>query len=99
LKRRPLERRLGAAAGGVKSGLAQNSERPIPEHAIEDVVYACVRDWGGSISAEHGIGLIKKPYLSYSRTPEQLALMKLLKSALDPRGILKSRQGVSRPRG
>jgi FAD/FMN-containing dehydrogenase len=63
-------------------------ERPFPEHAIEDVVYASVRDWGGSISAEHGIGVIKKPYLAYSRTPEELALMKVVKAALDPRGIL-----------
>ena len=61
---------------------------PFPEHAIEELVYTCVRDWGGSISAEHGIGLIKRPYLSYSRTPQELALMKLVKSALDPQGIL-----------
>jgi hypothetical protein len=43
---------------------------------------------GGSISGEQGIDLIKKLYLSYSPTPEELALMKLLKSALAPRGIL-----------
>jgi hypothetical protein len=47
-----------------------------------------LRDWGGSISGEQGIGLIKMPYHSYSPTSEELALMKLLKSALAPRGIL-----------
>lgn len=63
-------------------------DRPFPEHAIDDVIYGCVRDWGGSISAEHGIGLLKKPYLGFSRTPEELAIMRTLKRALDPAGIL-----------
>jgi len=43
---------------------------------------------GGSISAEHGIGLLKKPYLGYSRSPEELELMRAIKRALDPLGIL-----------
>lgn len=61
---------------------------PFPEHEIDDVVYGCVRDWRGSISAEHGIGLLKKEYLDYSRTPAEIALMKTLRRALDPKGIL-----------
>ena len=63
-------------------------DRPFPDQAIEDVVYGCVRDWKGSISAEHGIGLLKRPYLSFSRSAEEIALMKILKTSLDPRGIL-----------
>jgi FAD/FMN-containing dehydrogenase len=59
-----------------------------PEDDIDAVVYNCVRDWHGSVSAEHGIGLLKRPYLSYSRTPEEIAVMRTLKQALDPRGIL-----------
>jgi FAD/FMN-containing dehydrogenase len=43
---------------------------------------------GGSISAEHGIGLLKKAYLPYSRSPGEIALMRAVKAALDPRGIL-----------
>ena len=42
----------------------------------------------GSISAEHGIGLLKKPYLPYSRTPQELAVLKALKRALDPENLL-----------
>jgi len=42
----------------------------------------------GTISAEHGIGLLKKPYLHYSRTAEEIALMELLKRSLDPGNIL-----------
>ena len=43
---------------------------------------------GGSVSAEHGVGLEKKPYLHLSRTSEEVALMRTLKRALDPKGIL-----------
>ena len=47
-----------------------------------------VRDFKGSISAEHGIGTEKKKYLGYSRSPVELALMRSLKDALDPNGVL-----------
>ncbi|WP_226341177.1 FAD-binding oxidoreductase [Gemmobacter serpentinus] len=47
-----------------------------------------VAAYGGSVSAEHGIGVDKKPWLHLSRSPEQIATMRLLKAALDPRGIL-----------
>jgi FAD/FMN-containing dehydrogenase len=47
-----------------------------------------VRKHGGSISAEHGIGLLKKDYLGYSRSPAELELMRALKRVLDPQGIL-----------
>lgn len=59
-----------------------------PHDEICDLVYGAVRDAGGSISAEHGIGLLKKPYLGYSRTPAELALMATLKAAIDPANIL-----------
>ncbi|MCB1957097.1 MAG: FAD-binding oxidoreductase, partial [Rhodocyclaceae bacterium] len=58
------------------------------ELAVEQEVYEVVRDYHGSISAEHGIGTIKKPFLHFSRSPEEIATMKTLKRALDPRGIL-----------
>ena len=56
--------------------------------AIYDIVYRATREYQGSVSAEHGIGMLKKDFLAYSRTPEELALMRTLKQALDPRGIL-----------
>lgn len=68
---------------------------PQPEEMLEEVVYRLVRAYGGSISAEHGIGTIKKPFLPYSRTPEELALMATLKRALDPRNILNPGKVVS----
>jgi len=56
--------------------------------AIDAVVYGLVKRHGGTISAEHGIGLKKKPYLSFTRTPAELALMRVIKQAIDPRGLL-----------
>jgi FAD/FMN-containing dehydrogenase len=43
---------------------------------------------GGSISAEHGIGLVKKPYLASSRSAAEIALMRGIRAALDPLGIM-----------
>jgi len=56
--------------------------------AFERMVYAQVEARGGSISAEHGIGLHKKPYLGASRTPDELAAMRAIKQALDPLHLL-----------
>ena len=55
---------------------------------IEDAVYAIVSRRRGSISAEHGIGSLKKSFLHLSRSPEEIALMRTLKQAMDPNGIL-----------
>ena len=43
---------------------------------------------GGSISAEHGIGLVKKPYLACTRSAAEIAAMRGIKAALDPNGIM-----------
>ncbi len=51
-------------------------------------VFALVKAHKGSISAEHGIGLLKKPFLSFSRSPEEIATLRAVKRALDPKGIL-----------
>ncbi len=55
---------------------------------VERIVYEPLALVAGSVSAEHGIGLEKKPYLPLSRTPEEIALMRALKATLDPNGIL-----------
>ncbi len=51
-------------------------------------IYARTGAAEGSVSAEHGIGMIKRPYLAQSRNPAEIALMRTLKTALDPKGIL-----------
>ena len=47
-----------------------------------------LQEHGGSISAEHGIGLVKKPYLGSTRSPEEIALMRGIRRVFDPNGIL-----------
>jgi FAD/FMN-containing dehydrogenase len=56
--------------------------------AVEDAVLRLVADLGGSISAEHGIGVAKRAWLHLNRSPEELAVFRALKQALDPGGIL-----------
>ena len=58
------------------------------KHRIEELVFTPLQALGGSISAEHGIGLEKRQWLHLSRSPEELALMKTLKAAMDPLGLL-----------
>ncbi|WP_241505745.1 FAD-binding oxidoreductase [Parahaliea mediterranea] len=57
-------------------------------HTVESLVYAPLEAFRGSVSAEHGIGLEKRPWLAISRNEEELALMRTLKNALDPGNIL-----------
>jgi FAD/FMN-containing dehydrogenase len=59
-----------------------------PQEEIEEVVYSTVRAWSGTVSAEHGIGVIKRRYLGHSRTPQEIAVMRAIKQALDPKGLL-----------
>ena len=59
-----------------------------PEAEIKALVYGITREMEGSISAEHGIGSTKRDYMAYSRSPAELALMRSVKAALDPNGIL-----------
>lgn len=70
-----------------------------PSKAISDIVYATVREFGGTVSAEHGIGLLKKPYLHYTRTEQELALMRRLKRAMDPGNLLNPGKVVDLPDG
>jgi FAD/FMN-containing dehydrogenase len=57
-------------------------------HGIERCVYEPLASRGGSVSAEHGVGTEKQPWLDLSRNAAELALMQTLKQALDPQGIL-----------
>ena len=57
-------------------------------HAVENIIYGALRKRGGSVSAEHGIGLEKRDYLAWTRNDAEIALMRTLKRALDPDNIL-----------
>ncbi len=58
------------------------------KHAIETLVYERLGEVNGSVSAEHGIGLEKREFLGHSRTAAELAVMRSIKSALDPNNTL-----------
>ncbi len=57
-------------------------------HDADRFMFELVRAHRGSISAEHGIGLLKKEWLGYTRSDAEIALMRELKRTLDPHGIL-----------
>jgi len=54
----------------------------------EAIVYDSVRAVGGSVSAEHGIGMLKRAWLGHSRSIEEISLMRTIRAALDPKQIL-----------
>lgn len=67
------------------------SPRPWTEEArqrVEEIVYTPLKAIGGSMSAEHGVGLEKRAWLQISRSDEEIALMRQLKASLDPLGLL-----------
>ncbi len=58
------------------------------EHEINHIVYDAVAAHGGSISAEHGVGVLKREELVQYKDATALALMRAVKQALDPRGLM-----------
>ena len=57
-------------------------------HRISPALFEAIRARRGSISAEHGVGLLKRDFLHYSRSPREIALMRQLKSVFDPKGVM-----------
>lgn len=74
--------------GNLHIGVAPRPWSDAARHRVEELVYHPLEAIHGSISAEHGIGLEKRAWLPVSRKPEEIALMRQLKSALDPKGLL-----------
>jgi FAD/FMN-containing dehydrogenase len=64
------------------SGLAPDDDR------VDEGVFRLVAEFGGSISAEHGIGSAKRRWLHLSRSPDEISTFRALKRALDPDGVL-----------
>jgi FAD/FMN-containing dehydrogenase len=68
--------------GDAAAFLAQNEER------VNAIVFDSVRRYGGSISAEHGIGSLKVDHLPHYKSPVALDLMRAIKRSLDPQNIM-----------
>ena len=58
------------------------------EHAVNKLVYAVVRELDGSISAEHGLGQLKRDIIREYKDPLELEMMRTIKQALDPDGLM-----------
>ncbi|WVQ98617.1 hypothetical protein IAU59_005747 [Kwoniella sp. CBS 9459] len=58
------------------------------QSSIEPYIYQLVSEYDGSISAEHGLGAMKAPYISYSQSPNSIELMRRIKHLFDPKGIM-----------
>ena len=58
------------------------------DELVDEVVLQVVAEFKGSISAEHGIGSAKKKWLSLSRSQNEIAMMKAIKGAIDPQGLM-----------
>ena len=74
--------------GNLHIMITVRDDSPQSRRQVEQLVYSPLKEYSGSISAEHGIGLEKRDYLSISRSSEEIALMKRLKTALDPKWLL-----------
>jgi FAD/FMN-containing dehydrogenase len=62
---------------------------------ITEIVYSATSAAGGSIAAEHGVGVSRRDYLHLSRSDTEIALMRTLKATLDPKGILNRGRVIS----
>ncbi|WOJ97541.1 FAD-binding oxidoreductase [Congregibacter brevis] len=79
--------------GNVHLNILKPDAMPMEEFqtrcgSVSQGVFESVARHGGSISAEHGVGLLKKPYLGYSRSDSEINLMAQLKRVFDPAGIM-----------
>ncbi|MEM1246503.1 MAG: FAD-binding oxidoreductase [Acidobacteriota bacterium] len=74
--------------GNIHFAIGVGEGGPKIVEAIEAAVYEPLADYGGSVSAEHGVGTEKQPYLHLTRDAAQIELMRTLKGALDPKNLL-----------
>jgi FAD/FMN-containing dehydrogenase len=67
---------------------ADNADFIAQTLAVNRIVHDIVADLGGSISAEHGLGQLKREEITRYKSPVEMALMRSIKQALDPRGLM-----------
>ncbi|MFT3929412.1 MAG: FAD-binding oxidoreductase [Spongiibacteraceae bacterium] len=79
--------------GNLHLNILKPDNLPIAEfhercHGVSKRVFDIVQRYHGSVSAEHGVGLLKKDYLQYGRSAVEIELMKSVKRVFDPNGIM-----------
>ncbi|MBO7784317.1 oxidoreductase [Burkholderia pseudomallei] len=80
--------RRHAGDGNVHVGVSLADLPASGADSVERVVYGIVREMGGPIAAEHGIGALKRPFPGYARSTAEIAVMRAMKAAFDPLGML-----------
>ena len=86
---------LGHMADGNLHFFVAPGEQGDFHHASNECVYEPLRQYGGSVSAEHGIGMEKLGWLPHSKGNAEIELMRTLKRSLDPNNILNPGRVVS----
>jgi glycolate oxidase len=71
----------------VKQDMSDTAWKEVLPQGIREIFYLC-KELGGTISGEHGIGYVQRPYLDIVFDPVQLQLMRSIKQVFDPKGIL-----------
>ncbi|WWC65521.1 uncharacterized protein I303_108139 [Kwoniella dejecticola CBS 10117] len=74
--------------GNLHINIVANKYTDEVEKIIEPYIYEIVAENEGSISAEHGLGVMKAPYIGYSKNDTSIDLMKKVKTLFDPKGLL-----------
>lgn len=74
--------------GNLHINIVAKSYDPKIESIIEPYIYEWTSSVKGSVSAEHGLGLMKATKIGYTKTPESIEYMKKIKNVFDPKGIL-----------
>lgn len=82
----------------LKPGAMSSAEFEAFSARADDEILGLVASMGGSISAEHGVGLLKRDKLHYSRTKSEIALMREIKNMLDPNCVLNPGKIFEMPR-
>ncbi len=57
-------------------------------HRVSELLFKTLQSFGGSISAEHGVGLVKKPFLNFTRSKAEIEIFRGIKKVFDPDGIM-----------
>ncbi|PKY22829.1 FAD-binding domain-containing protein [Rhizophagus irregularis] len=74
--------------GNLHLNIVAKSYDPKVTNLIEPFIYEWTEQHNGSISAEHGLGLMKANYLKYSKSSSMISIMKQIKQSIDPNGIM-----------
>ena len=78
----------------VSPALGPGDDLPMLEPTINTIVHDAVMRFGGTVSAEHGLGVLRRDEAARFKSPVELDLMRRIKQALDPQGLMNPGKGL-----